>query len=231
MLVPEKDQGIFYTNEAYVLRWAYQITVVRELEGLTPGSGPFAQDRKYRKRLQEQKEGKIPNGEKSVKKKKEDSDSECSDVESDEEYQRVLESGGRDRCAYFFWQGMCRHVILVCGHMTEYSLGASLLSRSPFSCLSFPSISIFDLSPSILLINSFFDFPYLFFILPFLLPLLTLSLPPLLLSSSPLLLFSSSPLLPPPPLLSSSPPYFSFLFSSPSSQVSMPLLMRKVRLP
>lgn len=145
MLVPEKDQGIFYTNEAYVLRWAYQITVVRELEGLTPGSGPFAQDRKYRKRLQEQKEGKIPNGEKSVKKKKEDSDSECSDVESDEEYRRVLESGGRDRCAYFFWQGMCRHVILVCGHMTEYSLGASLLSCSPLSCLSFPLISVLDL--------------------------------------------------------------------------------------
>ena len=145
MLVPEKDQGIFYTNEAYVLRWAYQITVVRELEGLTPGSGPFAQDRKYRKRLQEQKEGKIPNGEKSVKKKKEDSDSECSDVESDEEYRRVLESGGRDRCAYFFWQGMCRHVILVCGHMTEYSLGASLLFRSPLSCLSFPLISVLDL--------------------------------------------------------------------------------------
>ena len=145
MLVPEKDQGIFYTNEAYVLRWAYQITVVRELEGLTPGSGPFAQDRKYRKRLQEQKEGKIPNGEKSVKKKKEDSDSECSDVESDEEYRRVLESGGRDRCAYFFWQGMCHHVILVCGHMTEYSLGASLLSCSPLSCLSFPLISVLDL--------------------------------------------------------------------------------------
>ena len=145
VLVPEKDQGIFYTNEAYVLRWAYQITVVRELEGLTPGSGPFAQDRKYRKRLQEQKEGKIPNGEKSVKKKKEDSDSECSDVESDEEYRRVLESGGRDRCAYFFWQGMCRHVILVCGHMTEYSLGASLLSCSPLSCLSFPLISVLDL--------------------------------------------------------------------------------------
>ena len=80
---------------------------MRELEGLTPGSGPFAQDRLYRKKLQEQKEGKVANEEKSVKKKTEDSDSECSDIESDEEYRRVLESGGRDRCAYFFWQGVC----------------------------------------------------------------------------------------------------------------------------
>ena len=28
-------------------------------------------------------------------------------IESDEECQRVLESGGRDCCAYFFWQGTC----------------------------------------------------------------------------------------------------------------------------
>ncbi len=52
VLVPESEHGLFYCQEAYVIRWAYIITVVRELEGLTPGYGPFAQDRKYRKRLE-----------------------------------------------------------------------------------------------------------------------------------------------------------------------------------
>ena len=146
----EKDHGLFYTNEAYVLRWAYQITVVRELEGLTPGSGPFAQDRLYRKKLQEQKEGKVANEEKSVKKKAEDSDSECSDIESDEEYRRVLESGGRDRCAYFFWQGVCRHVILVCDHMSVlnkclYVFPSVTLSLS--FILSSPPLLFFHLCP------------------------------------------------------------------------------------
>jgi len=58
ILIPEEDHGLFYTQEAYVLRWGYEITVVRELEGLTPGSGPFAQDRIYQKKLQEQKGGR-----------------------------------------------------------------------------------------------------------------------------------------------------------------------------
>lgn len=82
--------------------------MVRELEGLGPGSGMFARDRAYQKSLQEAREGKT-----SVEKKKEsrkpaapneELDSDTSDEESEED-KRVLESGGRDRCAYFFWQG------------------------------------------------------------------------------------------------------------------------------
>ena len=38
-------------QEAYVLRWLYRITVVKELEGLMPGSGPFARDRKYQREI------------------------------------------------------------------------------------------------------------------------------------------------------------------------------------
>ena len=121
MLIPEEDLGLFYTHEAYVLRWGYEITVVRELEGLTPGSGPFARDRIYQKKLQEQKEGKSANADKQEKKTKriiEDSDSECSETEGDDEYQRVLESGGRERCAYFFWQGAWSHDLVMWSHDT-----------------------------------------------------------------------------------------------------------------
>ena len=121
VLIPEEDLGLFYTHEAYVLRWGYEITVVRELEGLTPGSGPFARDRIYQKKLQEQKEGKT--ADKEVKKTKrilEDSDSECSETEGDDEYQRVLESGGRERCAYFFWQGAWSHDTVMCSYDTVY---------------------------------------------------------------------------------------------------------------
>ena len=51
VVVPEQDHGVFYSMEAYVIRWAFVITVVRELEGLTPGQGPFAKDREYQKSL------------------------------------------------------------------------------------------------------------------------------------------------------------------------------------
>ena len=38
-----------------------------------------------------------------------DDDSSDEDVdESDDESKRVLESGGRDRVAYFFWQGITK---------------------------------------------------------------------------------------------------------------------------
>ena len=83
ILIPEEDHGLFYTQEAYVLRWGYEITVVRKLEGLTPGSGPFAQDRIYQKKLQEQKGGKAVNTDKEEKKTKkiiEDSDLECNET-------------------------------------------------------------------------------------------------------------------------------------------------------
>ena len=49
--VMEADHGLFYAQEAYVIRWSYRITVVKELEGLVFGSGPFAQDKKYRKEM------------------------------------------------------------------------------------------------------------------------------------------------------------------------------------
>ena len=136
MVVPDQQLGIFYSSEAYIIRWGFQITVslaacilyvyltsithyraftylytplqvVRELEGLVPGQGLFARDRAYQKSLQEAQEGKNP-----VEKKKKISllddelDSGSSDEENEEE-KRLLESGGRDRCSYFFWQGDC----------------------------------------------------------------------------------------------------------------------------
>ena len=38
-LLSEADKGLFYSGEGYVIRWAYIITIVKELEGLTPGQG------------------------------------------------------------------------------------------------------------------------------------------------------------------------------------------------
>ncbi len=52
VLIPETDHGIFYSEEAYIVRWVYVLTMVRELEGITPGHGPFALDKEYRKELQ-----------------------------------------------------------------------------------------------------------------------------------------------------------------------------------
>lgn len=80
---------------------------MRELEGIIPGQGMFARDRRYQKSLlAKSKREKAPEAAEEVKKaKKEDSDSECSEAEGDDETKRVLESGGRDKVAYFFWQG------------------------------------------------------------------------------------------------------------------------------
>lgn len=99
VLVPEDRQGLFFSAEGYVIRWAFRITVVKELEGLTPGAGQFAQDKKYQRSLQgakadEETKAKTGGG----------SDSESED-NNNEECRKLLESGGRDRCAYFFWQG------------------------------------------------------------------------------------------------------------------------------
>ena len=71
----------------------------------------FARDRKYQRSLQQKAVGETSPKEENEKNKRQternaDSDSESeAEQESDEETQRVLESGGRDRCAYFFWQG------------------------------------------------------------------------------------------------------------------------------
>ncbi len=81
--------------------------VVRELEGLVPGKGMFARDRAYQKSLQEARgvgcEGPAEATSDGRKSGKEVLDSDDSDEEEGEE--DILESGGRDRCAYFFWQG------------------------------------------------------------------------------------------------------------------------------
>ena len=49
IVVPESDHGLFYSQEAYVIRWSYRITVVKELEGLSPGMGMFARERKVQR--------------------------------------------------------------------------------------------------------------------------------------------------------------------------------------
>lgn len=107
LLLGEKESGLFYSGEGYVVRWAYLITVVRELEGLTPGKGGFAQDRKYQRMLSKER-GEVDNTlKKEVKNKDSDDEGDLSDDggSSGDEMKSVLESGGRDRCAYFFWQG------------------------------------------------------------------------------------------------------------------------------
>lgn len=113
VLLSDSETGLFYSGEGYVIRWAYTITVVRELEGLTPGSGGFAKDRQYHKILAQRGEkrngGNRPAEEKERERERvRNSDDEESDSEdeSGDEMHRVLESGGRNRCAYFFWQGL-----------------------------------------------------------------------------------------------------------------------------
>lgn len=39
VLLSDESIGILYSAEGYVIRWAYIITIVKELEGLTPGQG------------------------------------------------------------------------------------------------------------------------------------------------------------------------------------------------
>ena len=99
-----------------MIRWAYIVTVVRELEGLTPGQGPFARDRQYQKSLLNSNNGRggEVDGTKSGRKKENENESDSdSEVDSDDECHKILESGGRDRCAYYFWQGLCKETLLL----------------------------------------------------------------------------------------------------------------------
>ena len=110
VLLTDKDVGLFYSGEGYVVRWGYTITVVRELEGLTPGTGGFARDRLLNKKQSKKKDEpssmKASSSDTGGGSDSESDSSEDKDENSGDEVQRVLESGGRERCAYFFWQGI-----------------------------------------------------------------------------------------------------------------------------
>lgn len=81
------------------------------MDGLPkPGEGMFARDRQYQLEKQRTRMGIMeePAGKKKPERKPaapNEIDSEDSESEEDSEEKRIMEVGGRDRCAYFFWQG------------------------------------------------------------------------------------------------------------------------------
>jgi supervillin len=88
VLMDEKRNGLLYSGEGYVIRWSYIITVVKELEGLT--SVNRSSDRKSR-------------GAESFNEGTDEL--EFDDEGTNDKTRQMLESGGRNCCAYFFWQG------------------------------------------------------------------------------------------------------------------------------
>ena len=83
--------------------------MVRELEGLSLGQGILSCGHSYKRSQQKANEGKTPPMTEEAQDAttagaESDSDSSLGEEEGEEE-KRMLESGGRDRCAYFFWHG------------------------------------------------------------------------------------------------------------------------------
>lgn len=85
--------------------WSRLVKIVFLLFDILLPSGMFARDRKYQKE-KAGKSGEVlgssANGAKSIN----NDDSSDDDLDKlDDDSRKVLESGGRDCCAYFFWQG------------------------------------------------------------------------------------------------------------------------------
>ena len=106
-LMSEDEVGVFHCAEGYVIRWGFRAGILRRLEGIHRGNSvsdhtssskrPVTWHVDSAKSLPDLLElGGV--GEK-------DPFAEDSDDEQDKNQGPVIEGGGSERCAYFFWQG------------------------------------------------------------------------------------------------------------------------------
>jgi len=95
-VIPQSNCNIFHSGEGYVIRWSYRLCTMRKLEGLSYDSPRRSASSDVGASPQLAHKSSTP---------------ECSPNKNfpppavSENDARYLESGGRDKVAYFFWQG------------------------------------------------------------------------------------------------------------------------------